>query len=98
MTSRLNLRYRDLIDECNLTYSGDAWGNTMSWWFAVAGEMYTRNLPIPVEWRYRPGVSPKEPDAYETEVCEHASDGALIHFGNVLHRYANKLKAAGKDY
>lgn len=89
----------DLMKEFRIAQSGDWWGDTMSWWFAVAGEMWERGLPIPAEWKYRPSpLGGKEPDAYETPICEDASDDALRLFGRALTRYAAKLKAAGKDY
>ena len=84
--------------EMRIAQSGDWWGDTMAWWFAVAGEMYERGLDIPAAWRYRPGISPKEPDRYETEICEAATDDGLRLFGRALTRYAAKLKAAGRDY
>lgn len=89
----------DLMREMRIAQSGDWWGDTMGWWFAVAGEMYERGLPIPAEWKYRPSpFGAKDPDAYETEICETATDNALCLFGRALNRYAKKLKAAGKDY
>jgi hypothetical protein len=54
-------------------------------------------MPIPAEWHYRPGLNPKD-DSYEAEICEHASDQALLTFGRALIRYAAKLKRAGEDY
>lgn len=93
------LSARDLMREMRVGQSGDWWGDTMAWWFAVAGEMYERGLDIPESWRYRPGAGGgKDPDAYETEICEAATDSALAIFGRALNRYAAKLKAAGKDY
>ena len=89
----------DLMKEMRLTQSGDCWSDTMSWWFAVAGEMFERGLNIPAEWRYHPSpLGGKMPDAYETEICEQATDDALRLFGRALSRYAAKLKAAGEDY
>lgn len=92
------LTARDLMDEFRLIANGDVWGNTMIWWFAVAGEMYCRGLSIPADWQYRPGLNPKEADAYETDVLEQASDEALHLFGRALNRYAATLKRAGKNY
>jgi hypothetical protein len=88
----------DLMSELRLAQSGDWWGDTMAWLFAVCGEMHERDLPIPAEWHYQPGIQPKDPDLYETEICEAASDQALRTFGRALHRYAAKLKEAGQDY
>lgn len=93
------LTARDLMKEMRLAQSGDWWGDTMAWWFAVAGEMWERGLAIPDAWRYRPSpLGAKDPEQYETEVCEEATDEALLLFGRALSRYAAKLKAAGMDY
>ncbi len=97
MTDTLNAT--QLMREYRLATSGDPWGDTMGWWFAVAGEMYERDLPIPAEWRYRPSpLGSKDPDAYETPICSMATDEALRLFGRALTRYADRLRAAGKDY
>jgi hypothetical protein len=29
--------------------SGDEWGDCTRWWFAIAGELYTRGEPLPDE-------------------------------------------------
>lgn len=94
------LSANELMQEFRLSYDGgDAWGSTMGWWFAVAGEMNERGLDIPGAWQYRPGLGGgKDPDAYETPICEGATDTALQLFGRAMNRYAAKLKAAGKDY
>lgn len=90
----------NLMQEFRLFYdSGDPWGSTMGWWFSVAGEMWERGLAIPDAWQYR--ASPfggRDPDAYETPICESATDEALILFGRAMNRYAGILKAAGRDY
>lgn len=88
------MKASDLMKEFRLVQSGDWWGDTMAWWFAVAGEMYSRGLPIPSAWKYEPGLAPKQPDLYETEICEQASDQALVLFGRALHRYAGILRVA----
>ena len=89
----------NLMQEFRVSQSGDWWGDTMEWWFAVAAEMYERELPIPDEWRYRPSpLGAKDPEAYPTEVLESASDEALGLFGRALNRYAGILKKGGKDY
>lgn len=89
----------ELMQEFRSAQSGDWWGDTMAWWFAVAGEMWERGLTIPEKWRYRPSpLGGKEEGQYETEICEQADDDALLIFGRALDRYAAKLKAAGEDY
>lgn len=93
------LKATDLMREMRIAQCGDWWGDTMGWWFAVAGEMWERGLDIPDSWRYRPSpMGGKDADRYETEVCEAATDEALLLFGRALSRYADCLKKAGKDY
>lgn len=94
-----DLTASDLFTQMRVAQSGDWWADTMCWWFAVAGEMYERGLFIPEEWKYH--LSPlggKESNQYEAEVCEKATDGALLLFGRALSRYAKVLKKAGCDY
>ncbi len=95
-----NLTASDLMQEFRLFYDGgDSWGTTMAWWFAIAGELNERGLYIPDAWKYRPGLGGgKDPDAYETEICEAATDDGLQLFGRAITRYAAMLKTAGKDY
>lgn len=93
------LTYDDLKHEYRLMHDGDEWGNCLSWWFAVAGEMYERGLDIPPEWQYRPSpFGGREEGLYETDVCLEASDEALELFGRVLCRLGERLKACGRDY
>ena len=93
------LNAQNLMKEMRIAQSGDWWGDTMEWWFATAGEMWERGLDIPADWHYRPSpMGGKDPEAYETEVCEGATDDALRLFGRALNRYAGILKKAGKDY
>ena len=89
----------ELKAEYRLMADGDDWGNTMAWWFAVAGELYTRNEMIPVEWKYRPGMSPRA-DVTRMEVfdCVVADTDALHQFGAILTRVAHCLERAGKSY
>jgi len=90
-----------LKQEMRLTHDGDAWGNTMGWWFAVADELNTRDPAlVPAHWEFRPSpLGPSnDPDAYETYVVEEAPTKALIAFGNILTRYAQRLRRAGLDY
>jgi len=93
------LSARDLIWEMRLTHGGAAWDTTMEWWFAVAGEMYERGLPIPHEWKYRPSpLGAIDRDQYEARIVAEASDTALILFGCALSRYASHLKESGQSY
>lgn len=96
------MTYADLKANFNLSFDGDdAWGSVMSWWFTVADEIhFNRGFDVPASWRFRPspcGPS-NDPEAFETEAVQAASDEALQRFGAVLDRYATKLKRAGRDY
>lgn len=93
------MTYDNLKAEFRLTNDGDSWGNAMSWWFAVAGEMYERGLEVPPAWQYRPSpMGAIDPDQYEAPIVAEAADDNLCRFGAMLHRYAGMLRAAGKDY
>jgi hypothetical protein len=70
----------------------------MHWWFAVAGELYTRGEVLPDDWKYRPGISPVDLDDYACMPCAGASTEALRAFGDELDVEARRLKAKGKDY
>jgi hypothetical protein len=91
---------KNLMGEFRLCFDGsDAWGSTMEFWFAVAGEMDERGLDIPADWRYRPSpLGGKDPDSHVTPIMEAATDDALRLFGRALTRYAGILKRAGEDY
>lgn len=88
----------DLREYYQLMESGDAWGDCMGAWFAVAAELYVRGS-VPENWRFRPGSSdPREPDDCWTDELVIHSDDDLIEFGNVLCRYSRMLRNAGHDY
>ena len=92
------LTFADLKSEFRLTCD-DLWGCALAWWFATAGEMNDRGLPIPSQWEYEPGpLGGINPDAYETPFCAYASDAALVKFGGLMFRYAQLLMSNGKSY
>jgi hypothetical protein len=96
------LSYEDMKDELRLFGDdGDPWGTVMSWWFAIADEIYfNRDFDAPTEWQFKPSpIGPSnEPDSYETEVVEQATDDALQKFGALMHRAAQLLKHMNRDY
>lgn len=98
----MTYNYTDLKEEFSIFSDGsDAWGSTLSWWSTIAGELYhNRNAYIPDAWCYRasPCGNDNDPDSIVTEIVENATTEALLKFGNVLTRYARRLKRAGKDY
>lgn len=88
---------KELLSELRMICD-DSWGDSMEAFFAVAGELLDRGLPIPAAWEYKPGMSPKDPDSYWTDVLEEASDEALQSFGKFLFRYTCLLHKHGKSY
>lgn len=101
--------YRALKEEWSLT-EGDKWGDTMSWWFAVAETLYHFGYELPREWEFRDSPLHDDDtyldidDGYEITMLynmftngEVESDDLLL-FGHVLFRYANLLRLAGQDY
>lgn len=78
----------------------DQWGTTMSWWFAVAAELFTRGEPIPEEWKYSPGAlgKPVDLDDDRSLLVAGASTPTLLGFAENLAAEAEQLKANGQDY
>jgi hypothetical protein len=98
-----DLTYKALKDEFRLTYDSDEWGHVMHWWFTVADELYWNRRPavwLPEDWQFRPSpIGPvNDPDDYATGCVTETETDDLLRFGHLLHRYAAKLKQAGKDY
>jgi hypothetical protein len=44
------------------------------------------------------GSDPREPDSYFHDLCNEASDEALMEIAEFLFRYCQLLKHHGKDY
>jgi len=80
---------------------GDPWGWCMGWWFAIAGTLHDRGETVPAAWHYRPspfgGVDPDDFNASLIAELDTTSP-ALVHAGNVLSRYAERCRRAGRDY
>lgn len=96
------LTYDDLKSEFRIASSGDAWGDVLHWWFAVAEEIHFNRprLLVPRDWQFQPspmGMS-SDPDDYATGAVALATDDALQRFGALLNRVAGALKRAGKGY
>ena len=89
--------------------TGDAWGDTWSAWFAIAGVLDIQGEDVPDSWRYRPATSLQTEaglrkdndmagyliDEFEARLFD-AED--LRRAGNVLERYVDMLRNAGRDY
>jgi hypothetical protein len=87
-------------EDLELEYSleDDEWGTCMSWWFTIAGELYTRGETLPEEWKYKPGIHPVDPDDHKAPLIAAATTPTLLGFVEVIEADAKRLKAEGKDY
>ena len=89
-----------------LDNTGDAWGDCMAHWFAIAETLDAYGEPTPAEWQFRP--SPLRPDInadhwpgseYRDLIDEDVvSLDDLLEAGRVFNRYASILRAQGRDY
>ncbi len=52
----------------------------MGWWFAVAGELHTRNETLPEHWKYQPAVQPVDPDNSRAVLFAGTATAALFEF------------------
>lgn len=80
--------------------TGDPWGTCLNWHFDLCDFIhFISPSEVPSHWVYAPGAGQTEPEndcpnyPYEDEL-----QADLIAFGNLLSRYASKLKQTGKDY
>jgi hypothetical protein len=88
------------LEDLQFEYSmeDDNWGGCMSWWFTLAGELYTRGAPIPEDWRYQPGLHPVDTDDRKAPIVAGATTEVLMRFTEDIKDDAKRLKADGKDY
>lgn len=95
------MTYHDLITEFRgaTDWRYDPWGSCLECWFDVAAELWMRDA-VPATWDYSPGAAedPREAESYWSDWFREIPTDALVTFGNLLDRYSNKLRAAGKDY
>lgn len=78
----------------------DTWGDAMEAWFECVGRMNRRNLEIPANWNYRPGMGSDGTDkeSYWYPLFGRCGNKQLTSIANFLERYCRFLKLAGKDY
>lgn len=108
MTRMGTAGYKNLRFEFNTMWDGyDPWGSVLEWLFALAETAYHAGLDIPSEWEFHDSPAHHaeyEPEGYEAErvqemyECGEVTGDDLITFGQVLNRYADILREAGKDY
>lgn len=83
--------------------AGDPWGTAMGALFDVADTLhFDRDADVPANWHYHPSIlGPTDPDE-QTYIGQcllpDTSTGEILRFGNLLNRYADRLRHAGKDY
>jgi hypothetical protein len=103
--ARMHPTIRQTLD---LDRSGDPWAEAHEHWFAVTAVLNLRGEAIPADWQYRPSPLQTEDaerreswaageyfDAYDAGELTGADMRAA---GNVLARYVDLLRAAGRDY
>lgn len=102
--------YKTIRDAFRMDYDPrhDAWGHVMEWHFAIAEVIIHKGMrPVPADWEFHDSPMHRDewtPEGYaDEELAALRDDGIifsrdLIAFGNVLSRYADILRAAGKDY
>jgi hypothetical protein len=87
----------------------DVWGDAMEWWFSVAEVMYHNDVEIPGDWEFRDSPmhdgdylddtgNAVESELYDLYRNGEATEDDFLTFGTVLTRWANLLRAAGKEY
>jgi hypothetical protein len=85
---------------------GDPFGTCMMHWFGIANTLEGYAGETPADWQYRPGLfvndslSEEYPDSYYAEEVRDSrlTIEQLTYAGNVLARWSQLLKHAGKDY
>jgi hypothetical protein len=92
--------YAFLKAEFKMYADSDIYGVAMEWFFEVGFEMDDRRLTIPADWHFRRGAMGRGRDITEhpAAIIVGATDDALEQFGNLLSRYVDRIKHAGKDY
>jgi hypothetical protein len=97
----MKLQYKELMSAYRNQGSCDDWAESMSAFFAVATEAFLRGLDVPTHWQFRPAPGLKKHDKddwFAVEITAHATDEALIRFGNLMERYTRLLDRHGKSY
>lgn len=99
--------YKALRAEYNVSFDGgDPWGSNIAWLFALAEFLTHEGDGTPDEWEFRdsPLHDEWEPEGYPEEMLSDMWDDGIFTvedaeaFGNVLNRYDNLLRMAGKNY
>lgn len=94
--SNLEFDFRTYVDG-----TADMHADVSHWWFTIADEAWhNRRCQIPYNWGFHPSpLGPvNDPEDMATAAALAATDQELMRFGEVLHRYAGRLRRAGMAY
>jgi hypothetical protein len=99
--------YKALRTEYNLSFDGhDPWGSNIAWLFAIAEFLHHEGNDTPEGWQFRdsPAHDGWQPEGYPDEMlADMWAEGEFTvedaeTFGEVLNRYDELLRKAGKNY
>ena len=78
----------------------DPWGQAVSAFFDVAGELTKRGADVPDAWQYRPGAGGPSVSEWGAEVFAdlQPTDADLLRLGALLHKLTDRLDRAGRSY
>lgn len=94
------MKLKQFKHELRGNYHSDKWGEVMSAWFQVAEHLWARDVDMPSEWQFRPGImgaSPDKEDSYYW-IFSKCSNRQLLIIGKFLFRMESFLKRAGLSY
>ena len=95
---------KELLGTVRDAGQADPWGESMGWLFATAAKLEFEFGGAPDEWKFRPGAGTTSAnwresfEGYELDMLEGAEEDALIRFGAIMSRWADKCKSAGLSY
>jgi len=92
-------RIATLIREVEPDFPMDPYGSAMNLWFKVAETIYHVHgyNAVPASWEFSPGAAARL-DTDEVREVYYLSVKHLVAIGNLLERYVQQLKLAGKTY
>jgi hypothetical protein len=96
----VDITLKVFLQEFRLVGAPDWWASSMDAWFEACSHIWWRGIHVPSKYQYSPGMGsdPREPDSYFHDLCNEASDEALMEIAEFLFRYCQLLKHHGKDY
>lgn len=85
-------------------YRYDPWSCCLGMHFAICDVLRDVGEDIPSSWGYSPGLGGPDTEDFGFQTLKEGLEGILWNtqdlesFGNILSRYASKLRVAGKNY